>query len=152
MRLVARLLALILTMLSAVLLTVTFLLVSPKGLEWAYRFATVLLPGELSIEQLNGQLRGPLRLSGVHYRNDRIEIRLAQLDLHWQPGELVEGTLHVEALAITGLHILQTPAAGADDTGALPDIRLPLAVQIDAAALHDFSLAARGDGRRGIAP
>ena len=145
MKLLARLLALLLTMVSAVLLTVTFLLVSPKGLEWAYRFATVLLPGELSIERLDGQLRGPLRLNGVHYHNDQIDIRVAQFDLQWRPGDLVEGKAHIEDLAVTGLHILQVPAASGAATTALPDIRLPLAVQIDHAALHDFQQTTGAD-------
>lgn len=140
MRLLGRVLALALTVLSAALLTGAYLLLSPQGLQWAYRFATILLPGELSIEHLDGRLRGPLSLSGIHYRNGQIDVRLAQLDLQWQPGELVEGRLHIAALTVTGLHILRTPTAG---TGRLPDIRLPLAVQVDHAELHDFLRADR---------
>jgi len=149
-KLLTRLIALLLTVLSAALLVGTYLLLSPQGLEWTYRFATVLLPGELSIERLEGQLRGPLRLSGVHYHNDQIDVRLAQLDLQWRPGALVEGKLHIENLTVSGLHVLREPAtAGATavtTVGPLPDIRLPLAVQIDHAELHDFRFTARGDG------
>ena len=149
MKLLTRLIALLLTVLSAALLTAAYLLLSPQGLEWTYRFAAALLPGELSIQQLEGQLRGPLRLSGVHYHNDQLDVNLARLALQWRPGALVEGKLHIETLTVSGLHIQQEPAtAGATavtTAGPLPDIRLPLAVQIDHAELHDFRLAARGD-------
>ena len=145
MSLVARLLALILTMSSAVLLTVTFLLVSPKGLEWAYRFAKVLLPGELKIEKLDGQLRGPLQLSGVHYHSAQVDIDLAQLELQWQPGELVKASLHIETLSITGLHVQQTLSAGTAGTNTLPDVNLPLSIQIDDASLHDMRLTETGN-------
>ena len=149
MKLLTRLIALLLTALSAALLIFVFLLLSPQGLEWTYRFATVLLPGELSIQQLEGRLRGPLRLSGVHYHNDHIDVHLAQLDLQWRPGALVEGKLHIGNLAVNGLHIRQAPstAGTTTDTTAdtLPDIRLPLRVQIDHAELHDFSYATGGE-------
>ena len=145
MKLLTRLIALLLTVLSAALLTAAYLLLSPQGLEWTYRFAATLLPGELSIQQLEGQLRGPLRLSGVHYHNDQLDVNLARLDLQWQPGALVEGKLHIVSLAVSGLHIVHAPSAGGGAGRPLPDIRLPLAVQIDHAELHDFRLAARGD-------
>jgi len=143
-KLFVRLVALLLTVASALLLTLAFLLVSPQGLQWTYRFAAALAPGELSIDHLDGRLRGPLRLSGVHYHNDRIDVHLAQLDLQWRPGELVEGRLHIADLTVSDLHIRQTPtaAAAASTTttagGGLPDIRLPLALQIDHAGLRDL--------------
>ncbi|MEJ2574751.1 MAG: translocation/assembly module TamB domain-containing protein [Gammaproteobacteria bacterium] len=146
MKLLGRLFALLLTIASAVLLTAVYLLLSPQGLEWSYRFATILLPGQLTVEQLEGRLRGPIKLSGVHYHDDKIDLRMAHLDLQWRPGELVEARLHIESLAVRGLHITEAPAKSGAGGGALPDIRLPLALQIDRAELHDFHLTAGDTG------
>ena len=150
MKLLGRLFALLLTIVSAVLLTAVYLLLSPQGLEWSYRFATYLLPGQLTVERLEGRLRGPITLSGVHYHDDKVDLRMAHLDLQWRPGELVEARLHIESLAVSGLHIEETQSSkGGASGGALPDIRLPLALQIDHAELHDFHVTA-GDAKGGV--
>ncbi len=142
MKVFTRLIALLLTIACAVLLTLTFILVSPQGLHWAYRFAVAMLPGELSIAQLDGRLSGPLRLSGVHYHHDQTDVDLAQLDLRWHPGALVEGRLHIQALDITGLTIHHGPSSPHPSTtaGGLPDVRLPLSARIDHAALHNLRI------------
>lgn len=142
MKLLGRLLALCFTLLTAGLLAAVYLLNSPQGLQWGYRFAAMLLPGELSIEHLEGRLLGPLTLHGVHYQNGNLDLRMAQADLRWRPGDLVVGTLHIESLSIAGLHILYAPSSAA--SGALPDIRMPLTVHIDHATLRDLNLGERG--------
>ena len=147
MKLLSRLLALCLTILTAALLSGVYLLNSQHGLEWSYRLAATVLPGELSIEQLEGRLRGPFTLRGVHYHNADLDLNLAQLDLQWQPGALVIGKLQVDSLTLTGLHIQQPPSGGSTGTVALPDIHLPLAVQVDQATLHDLTVAERGKAK-----
>jgi len=141
-KLFVRLLAFCLTLLSATLLIGVYLLHSQSGLEWSYRLAATLLPGELSIEHLEGRLLGPLTLRGVNYHNDKTDIRMAQLDLQWQPGALVEGDLQIASLTIVGLHILRAPSPAAANT--LPDVRLPIAVHIDRAIVRDFTLGEPG--------
>lgn len=142
MKLLLRLLALGFTLLTAGLLAAVYLLSAPQGLQWSYRLAAILLPGKLSIEHLEGRLLGPLALSGVHYQNDNVDLRITQLDLQWQPGALVEGKLQIDSLNVTGLHMLSAPSPAA--TNALPDIRLPLTVHIDQATVRDLNLSERG--------
>ncbi len=144
MNVIGRFFAVLLTLLAALLVFAVYLLHSPHGLEWGYRFATILVPGELTIDHLEGQLRGPLRLRGVHYRNDNLDLRLTQLDLRWQPGALVEGRLQIDTVVVTGLHIVTEPSTA--KTNSLPDIHLPIEVKIEQAAVHDLSVAARGKG------
>jgi translocation and assembly module TamB len=141
MKWLGRLFALLFTLLTALMVFTVYLLHSPNGLQWTYRFASVLVPGELTIDRLDGRLRGPLSLRGVHYRNDNMDLQIAQLDLHWQPGALVTGSLQIDDLAVVGLHIVSAPSTAKNN--ALPDILLPISVKIDHATLHDFSSATR---------
>jgi translocation and assembly module TamB len=143
MKLLGRLFALCFTLLTMILVFTVYLLHSPNGLEWGYRFAAILLPGELTIEHLEGRLRGPLTLQGVHYRNDKMDLQMAQLAMQWQPGALVGGTLKINSLTISGLHIVNEPAS--TKTIALPDVHLPISVKIDQATVHDLRVAEQGE-------
>jgi translocation and assembly module TamB len=141
-RLLARVLAFSFALLSAILLSGFYLLHAQRGLEWSYRIAAALLPGELSIEHLEGRLLGPLMLRGVHYHTDTTDLRMAQLDLQWRPGALAGGDLQIASLTIAGLHILRAPSPAAANT--LPDVRLPIAVHIDRALVRDLKLGELG--------
>ena len=51
-----------------------WLLASESGLNWAYRHASVRLPGLLTVERLRGRLLGPIVLEGFDYRDGPLRL------------------------------------------------------------------------------
>ena len=142
----ARLFAAALSLLIVLALFALLIAGSEWGLRWAYNTAAPLIPGELSIAELDGRLLGPLRVRGLHYRQQDTEIELDELNLNWSPGELFKALLHIDSLSVRGLTVHY--AAGESQPDAppirLPDIRLPLNIRIDQAELNTLRLQARG--------
>lgn len=88
-----------------------YLLNSRDGLTRAIQWSAALLPGKLSVAQVEGRLRGPLRLQGLSYRDAQREVHLDELALAWQPGELLDGVLHIRDLTLRGLQVVQHGAS-----------------------------------------
>ena len=75
------------------------------GLDRAYDLVTQSVPGKLSIQSLRGTLRGPIRLFGISYTDDDIDIKLERLKVDWQLINLLTGTLRVSEFNAQDLRI-----------------------------------------------
>lgn len=110
---------------------------SEKGAQWAFRIAQGLTPGQLSAVHVGGRLTGPLEISGLHYRHDRIELRLARILIDWRPGRLFSGEVRVHRLELEAVDVAVIPATtdmaarAPSDTLAPFSLELPLAVHLD---------------------
>jgi translocation and assembly module TamB len=139
-RIVFGLLALLVTLGTAALLVLVYLLHAPQGLQWAYHLAAARLPGELSIDQLSGRLAGPLTLQGVHYRHDGTELHVRRLNMQWRPGDLLKGEFHIDDLEVAGMELHTAPSAPKNGRPKLPDIHLPVGIDIGQARFSDLNL------------
>lgn len=142
MKWLARLFATGLTLVTALILFGLVIAGTEWGLQWTYRTAVMLLPGQLSIAELHGRLLGPLRLRGLRYRHQDTEIELERLDLDWSPGELTDRLLHIHSLTVHNLTV--NYAGTSDEPPTLPDIHLPFRLRIDQARLSALHLQKRG--------
>jgi len=111
------------------LLLFTWLTTTESGLRWAYHQAVPYLPTALQMDQLHGQLSGPVVIKGLQWRQDGALIKAAELTLDWSPAALLGANIHISRLHVQQLEIL-LPADGSTDAGpqqplSLPDIRLP---------------------------
>jgi len=107
-----------------------FVLNTQWGLERTYELVQHSIPGKLSIQSLQGKLVGPIKLTGVNYINDEININLDRLELDWRPISLFKGTFRLNKLDAHGLSIKLTDTSGADDSKPPPSFALPLAIDV----------------------
>ena len=121
-----------------VTLALTALLTSEAGLQWALARVAALVPGELRVQTLDGELLGPIHARGLVYRDARTELHIGELVLDWQPGALLRATWHITRLDLDDvqLHRRSPPASAAP----APRLSLPLAVELDAVRLTHAAL------------
>lgn len=151
MRLLVRLLAagaaLLFTLVLVLVLVGVVLAGTERGLQWTYRIADALLPGELRIDELHGRLAGPLRLAGLRYRDGDTELALGRLELDWASAELLSATLHLRRFALDDLtYTYREDPTAADEPFTLPVVRLPFYLRIDEAELNRLLVQERSRG------
>ena len=136
-----RALLIVLALLSVTLLAALggglYLLNSADGLARVIAWSAAYLPGTLTVERVEGRLRGPLTIQGLEYRDETRQVRLAHLALSWNPEALFSRTLHIESLALRELHVAQTDDTAED--GAIT-VKVPLAVLIERLEAESLSL------------
>ena len=103
------------------------------GLDGLLALAQRLLPGQLSYQRIEGRLIGPLQLEKLRYTDGPLQIAAERAELEWNPSALFNGLLKIDRLHVDGLDVRlpsgeQSPAPA--EPFSLPDIQLPLAVQI----------------------
>jgi translocation and assembly module TamB len=163
-RLTRRLLTLSALLLCTLLLALGWLLTTEPGLQFLWRQLATHAGPELAVTGISGRLTGRLQIQELQYNTDEFRLAVEQLEIDWQPRELLSGTLElgeVRAAAVRYVQLAGTPEA---DSGQaeLPAITLPLRLRLDALhvasidivtavdgeALHlqDIALAARASG------
>ena len=131
----------------AVLIGLTIALAATeKGSRWLLRTAAERVPGELTIEAIDGRLMQALELRGVRYRG-AAALDIARLSLAWQPADLLGGTLHIQALELRRVHYSapepDEPPPEAPGPLEVPSLEMPLAVQLDRLEIRQLHT---GDG------
>ena len=148
MKVLARLFAAVLALGVAALLLLMLLAMSDSGLHWAYRIAAALVPGQLTIDTLEGRLLGPLHLRGVHYTRTDTQIDIGRIDLDWSPDQLLHVTLHIRNLVVDDVDVRYTsaPAAEPKRTFTLPTLSLPVYLRVDRAELNRLTVSEHSAG------
>ncbi len=144
MRLIFRLIKLLLVLLVLSLTLAGLVLFTETGLKQALALAPRLLPLELDYRELSGSLRGELVVEDLHLRAGELELQLARLRFDWRPGELLSRRLHVRQLLLEGVALRLPPGQAPPEEPAepltLPDISLPLALDLDEIRLRDVRI------------
>ncbi len=103
------------------------------GLKTLLALAERTLPGHFSYGQAGGSLLGPLWIKQLRYQDGPLIVALADGEFDWQPTDLLDATLTFSRLHLDGLDLQLPPghpAASTVEPLSLPDITLPLAIQI----------------------
>ncbi len=134
-RLLFWLFGLLLLMLLLILLMAGSTVSTEIGLRGLLVLAGRVLPGQLSVGSVSGHLLGPLRIERVRYEDGPLKITLALGEFDWQPAALFDAALTVNRLHVDGLELQLPPGektapAATSEPLTLPDIRLPLAINI----------------------
>ena len=120
------------------------------GSEWGTRFAAgqvKKLAGDgLTWSALEGTLLGPLRLQDLQLTMEGLDLSVAALELSWQPAALLRGRATVEALSVSGVRL--ATESGPEEQTSSPfnpeDLRLPVAVDLNAITIRDLEITADG--------
>lgn len=133
-RLLLRLLVwLPLLLLALLLLVAGFVGSTEPGLKTLLALAERVLPGQLSYGQAGGSLLGPLWIKQLRYQDGAFIVALADGEFDWEPVDLLDATLNLSRLHLDGLTVQWPPGdstASPAEPLALPEIELPLAIQI----------------------
>jgi translocation and assembly module TamB len=135
-----RILLALLVLVLAVALPATWLMTSEAGLRWAFAALAARVPG-LGLQTLQGRLIGPIRITGLHYRDAAADVQMAELSVDWTPLTLLAGRVRLTQAHGRGLRVTLPVSPGPLQ---LPDVRLPVSVSVSDLALEDIVLAQGG--------
>lgn len=82
-----------------------WLLETDSGLQWAYAQLRARVPGALETQSLEGKLAGPVRVTGLVYRSDAVDVKIERAQLDWAPAALLLGRVQIEALTVDGIDV-----------------------------------------------
>jgi len=129
-----------------------FVLGTTGGARWAIGLALDRAPQEVTIEQIDGQLTGPLTLRGIRAVTPLAEVDVGLVELDWAPGELFSRRVHVERFVVEDVAVRMLPAppdtAPAEPSPPpepIPPPAIPLEIVIDEARISGVHLLLEGD-------
>lgn len=122
---------------------VTVLLTTQWGAQFVLARVGGLMAGRLSYASVQGSLSGHLHIHGLDYRTTARDTRIDDLDLNWSPPALFGGTLDIEHLHLTGMHVTTLqPSAGT--SAGLPQLQLPLNLKVRDLSVQDVTVQRPG--------
>ena len=141
-----------LTLLLLVLVLVggaSWVLGTESGFRQALALAKNVAPGSLEWNEAGGKLVGPLRIRDLRYSEaDGIDAQVGALDFDWRPGALFGRELIVEQLHVADVevHLAEgaEPQEAPSSSGELPDISLPVSIDLDGVAIENVVLYPAG--------
>lgn len=116
------------------------------GLSLTLRFASLYLPGSLTVTDTSGTLAGPLTLTGIHYRQDKLKLSVESIQLNWHSFALLSGRLSISELLIQQVDI-EIADADRQEAAAPQNIVLPLVVDIEQAQLEGLRIHQAGSDK-----
>ncbi|KAF0193189.1 MAG: hypothetical protein FD165_292 [Gammaproteobacteria bacterium] len=119
---------------SAALFLAVWLVTTDSGLRWLVSFGKTYVPGELTIERIDGRLIGPLEAQNLAYRHDGVTVTAEHINIDWLSTALITGTAHIKSAVADNVSIIvRNDTSSIDNASAisLPDIRFPLRIKLD---------------------
>lgn len=129
----------------ALLASSLWLLTTQSGLTKLATLVQLASGSRLTLTGVSGRALGPLSVDTITLATDNVHIAIRGVALAWSPAALLRGEFHATVLNATELTITPQPRTASGTAPTLPDIRLPLRVRVDQAALTQFVLN-RTDG------
>lgn len=125
------------------LLLALLILGTQTGLRTAVAVAEDLLPGMIQVGRVEGRVLGRLSVGELELHLPGLDLALGSLDLDWTPLAAVAGTLHIRRLAASDIQVVVAPSEEEKpkEPFALPDVVVPLAVEIDEVLVERLTVA-----------
>ncbi len=139
--------AILVQLLILILVLLGFVLGTQTGLRSAIGLAEDLAPGVLEVGQVDGRVLGALSLRDLSLTLPTLEVAVGALDLDWSPSALLGWTVRVRTLAARDIAIVAAPSpeqAPSTEPFELPQIRLPIGIDIDQILVERLSFALQG--------
>jgi translocation and assembly module TamB len=129
----------------SLVLILTFVSTTEKGLQLLWQAVQPLIPATLSIERVEGRLSGPVSLRQLKFSNEGVSVTLGHAELEWSPLQLFSGVLQLDRLVVEDLHYRpgETAAPAEPEPAALPErIVLPIAVNLEQLRVRNLAFDA----------
>lgn len=134
-----------LTLLIAVAGVAGFFAGTEAGMRLLWPRLVRMLPGELSVESLEGRLIGPVTLQGLRYRQDGTSLAIDRVTANWRPGALLFGKFSITQLHADGVALTLPPAPDEPAPAPFTAPVLPLTLSVANARLGRISVARDSD-------
>ena len=123
------LLTLLALLFGTLLLALGWLLATESGLQFLWRALAAQAGPELAATQVTGRLAGRLHIQTLSYKTDTFSVAVEQLEIAWQPGALLTGTLRFSEISAGAVHYVQLAGdtGSGDRAGRTTRCRTPLA-------------------------
>ncbi|UHD17344.1 translocation/assembly module TamB domain-containing protein [Thiocapsa bogorovii] len=115
------------------------------GLRFAVGLVEDLAPGVLSVERVEGRVTGQLTLDRLAIQVADFEMRADSIVLDWSPIAVLRGDLPIEVLRIQGLDLVLPPSPEESAPLVLPDLVLPLRIDLHEAQVERLRLFKSGE-------
>ncbi|HSO81895.1 MAG TPA: translocation/assembly module TamB, partial [Thiocapsa sp.] len=133
--------------------SLTFLLVlmlglvlgTQSGLRFAIGLVEDLVPGVLSVERVEGRITGRFTLDRLAITVADFEMRAGSIGLNWSPVAALRGDLPIQVLRIHDLDLVLPPSPEEPKPLVLPDIALPLRIELHEAQVERLRLFKHGE-------
>ncbi|MCL7487494.1 MAG: translocation/assembly module TamB domain-containing protein [Desulfobulbaceae bacterium] len=117
-------------------------------MKMAIRLADRFLPGQFSVESVQGRLVDHFVLEGFNYVDGSDVVSIDRVELSWNPASLWRKELAIESLLLKGVSLV-VPAGEADDPGSedtpFPPFVLPLAITMENGAVDTLMVKTSED-------
>ena len=107
------------------------------GARWVVDHIDRLLPGSLTVAQVEGPVRGPLTLRGVTWNNGRTTVEVDRVHLDWDLRQIVHKLIDIHSLQARGVTVTLAPSP-TPGRGQLQDIDLRFNMIIRHARVTDI--------------
>ena len=117
-----------------------FVIATERGLQWTFSVLVRNIPGELSVDHLEGRLIGPLAIRGLRYNtvDKNIILSIDTIEADIRPLALLYERVHISRLDITGVSYIYT--ASKVPLTTLPDMQFPLGITLDHASITHITV------------
>lgn len=127
----------------------SWLTLTENGLSWALQQAQTHLPENLSWQNIEGDLTGPITVKDIEFQQDGLIIRAKEVRLDWTPMALLAANINISQLHVRELSIVLPKTEAVDVAVAqgksppitLPEISLPLRLVLKDVEVDGFSLS-----------
>lgn len=111
-----------------------------EGLNLELNYAKTWLPGQLTIEKVDGTLLSGFSLEKVHYQDQEESVTIPSLKLTWYPKQLLFGKLAIESLIVEQPQItLLTSATNSSETDfSLDDLSFLRYITLNRLVIHQL--------------
>ena len=127
-----------------ILLSVVFgsfwLSTTESGLHWAYRQASLYIPGEIIFGNMEGRLIGPIIVSQLDYQLEGVEVSAERIQLDWSPLSLLSARIDITQLYVRALSITQQLSDEPKQDIELPQIYMPWQLSLRDVVIDDMSI------------
>jgi len=123
----------------------SWLTMTDAGLQWTYQQAKPYLPAELSINNIEGKLFGPVTVKELEYKKSGTHIKTRQIIIDWKPFDLLLTQIDIHSLHIQSLNIIlpdtEQKQPQQNQGLSLPNINLPWNIKVSNAVIEGMSLS-----------
>ncbi|HEX5042489.1 MAG TPA: translocation/assembly module TamB domain-containing protein [Candidatus Polarisedimenticolaceae bacterium] len=108
-----------------------------SGLRALLSWAGGLLPGELSMGQVRGVVRGPLEVHDLVYSREGLMLRVQRVAFDWHLRDLLRKRIDLLWLEASGVRVVSTPSPTPSEESPLVDVDLGFDLMVRRANVRD---------------
>ncbi|MEP6801854.1 MAG: translocation/assembly module TamB domain-containing protein [Acidobacteriota bacterium] len=112
-----------------------------SGARRLVALASSALKGSVSVERVEGRIRGPLTLHGLVYKTPALTVRVDKATIDWRVSELLRRRIDIVSLKASGVRVVSTPAPEKKARQSLPDLHLPFDIVIRQARVENLTFS-----------